>query len=116
MERKRNSQRKPPQVKQHCCTIRLARKGLLPTIKAWLRGWREHKITEFDVFFQEGLRELKRKEYNMEDKLRDLEYQPLLTISKEFWVPSVDQLMQLEAEANDVKRGYMERRMMAQWA
>jgi len=52
----------------------------------------------------------------MEDKLRDLEYQPLLTISKEFWVPSVDQLMQLEAEANDVRRGYMERRMMAQWA
>jgi len=84
--------------------------------QAWLRGWREHKITEFDVFFQEGLRELKRKEYSLEDELRGLEYQPLVTISKEFWVPSAAQLLILEAEASDVRRGYLERSMMAQWA
>jgi hypothetical protein len=95
---------------------KVGKEGVITNYQAWLRGWREHKITEFNVFFQEGLRELKRKEYNMEDELQDLEYQPLVTISKEFWVLSVEQLMQLEAKTNDVRRGYMERRMMAQWA
>jgi hypothetical protein len=95
---------------------KVGKEGVITNYQAWLRGWREHKITEFDMFFQEGLRELKRKQYNMEDELRDLEYQPLATILKEFWVPSVDQLMQLEAETNDVRRGHMERQMMAQCA
>lgn len=95
---------------------KVGKEGVITNYQAWLRGWREHKITEFDVFFQEGLRELKRREYSMEDELQGLEYQPLMTISKEFWVPSVDQLKMLEAETNDVRRGYMERSMMAQWA
>jgi hypothetical protein len=68
---------------------KVGKEGVITNYQAWLRGWREHKITEFDVFFQEGLRELKRREYSMEDELQGLEYQPLMTISKEFWVPSV---------------------------
>jgi hypothetical protein len=95
---------------------KVGKEGVITNYQAWLRGWREHKITEFDVFFQEGLRELKQKEYSMEDELQGLEYLPLMAISKEFWVPSVDPLMILEAEVNDVRRGYMERSMMAQWA
>jgi hypothetical protein len=34
--------------------------GIITSYQAWLQGWREHKITEFDVIFQEGLRELRR--------------------------------------------------------
>jgi hypothetical protein len=39
-----------------------------------------------------------------------------VTISKEFWVPTAAQLSALENEPNNVRRGYMERRMMAEWA
>jgi hypothetical protein len=48
---------------------KVGKEVVVTSYQAWLRGWREHKITEFDVFFQEGLRELKRKEYSLEDEL-----------------------------------------------
>ncbi len=38
---------------------KVGKEGVITNYQAWLRGWREHKITEFDVIFQEGLRELK---------------------------------------------------------
>jgi hypothetical protein len=95
---------------------KVGKEGVMTNYQAWLRGWREHKITEFDVFFQEGLRELKCKTYDLEDELQGLEYRPLVTISKEFWVPMAAQLSALENEPNDVRRGYMECRMMAGWA
>jgi hypothetical protein len=77
---------------------KIDKEGVITNYQAWLRGWREHKITEFDVFFQEGLRELKQKEYDLEEELKGLEYQPLVTISKEFWVPSTGKILVLEAE------------------
>jgi hypothetical protein len=40
---------------------KVGKEGVVTNYQAWLQGWREHKITEFDVFFQESLRELKRK-------------------------------------------------------
>jgi len=95
---------------------KVGKEGIMTNYQAWLRGWREHKITDFDVFFQEGLRELKRKTYDLEDELQGLEYRPLVTISKEFWVPTAAQLSVLENKPSDVRRGYMERRMMAEWA
>jgi hypothetical protein len=95
---------------------KVGKEGVVTNYQAWLRSWREHKITEFDVFFQEGLRELKRKTYDLEEELKGLEYQPLVTISKEFWLPTTVQLALLEKESNDVRRGYMERSMMAEWA
>jgi hypothetical protein len=39
---------------------KVGKEGVVTNYQSWLRGWREHKITEFDVIFQEGLRELKR--------------------------------------------------------
>jgi hypothetical protein len=45
-----------------------------------------------------------------------LDYHPLVTISKEFWVPVDKQLESLEEEQNNVCRSYMERGMMAKWA
>jgi len=95
---------------------KVGKEGIVTNCEAWLRGWREHKITEFDVFFQEGLRELKRKEFNLEEEFQGLEYQPVATISKEFWVPTREELRKLEAETNDVRRSYKEHRMMAEWA
>jgi hypothetical protein len=61
-----------------------------------LRGWREHKITEFDVIFQEGLRELKIKESNLEIELLGLQYQLLVTISEELWAPTEEKHEELE--------------------
>ncbi|MFO0446187.1 MAG: hypothetical protein ACK51L_00815 [bacterium] len=34
---------------------KVGKEGVVTNYQAWLRSWREHKITEFDVFFQEGL-------------------------------------------------------------
>jgi hypothetical protein len=34
---------------------KVGKEGVVTNYQAWLRGWREHKITEFDVSFQEGL-------------------------------------------------------------
>jgi hypothetical protein len=95
---------------------KVGKEGVITNYQAWLRSWREHKITEFDVFFQEGLRDLTRKKFDLDDELKGLDYQPLVTISKEFWVPNEKQQDLLEEEKNDVKRGYMERSMMAEWA
>ena len=37
-------------------------------------------------------------------------------ISKDFWVPTEDQINDLTAQADPTLRGYIERRMMADWA
>jgi hypothetical protein len=95
---------------------KVGKDGAITNFLAWLRGWKEHKITEYDVFFQEGLREYKREPYDMTATLQNLQYQLLLTISKEFWVPSARQIMELDAETNATRKGYLERRMMAEWA
>jgi hypothetical protein len=63
---------------------KVGKDGALMNFQAWLRGWKEHKITEYDVFFKEGLREYKREPYDMATALQNLEYQLLLTISKAF--------------------------------
>jgi hypothetical protein len=34
---------------------KVGKEGIVTNYQSWLRGWREHKITEFDVIFQEGL-------------------------------------------------------------
>jgi predicted nucleic acid-binding Zn-ribbon protein len=92
---------------------KVGKEGVVTNYQAWLRGWREHKITEFDIIFQEGLRE---KEFDLEAELQSLEYQPMVTILKEFSIPTREGLRELEAETNDVRRSYKERRTMAEWA
>jgi hypothetical protein len=112
---KKQQQIKKTSSKTTLLYYKVGKDVVVTNYQAWLRGWREHKITEFDVFFQEGLRELKHKQYNLDDKLQGLRYHTLVTISKEFWVPTDHQLELLEDEANDVQRGYLERSMMADW-
>jgi len=114
--KKQQQATKKPSSKTSLLYYKVGKEGVVTNYQAWLRGWREHKITEFDVFFQEGLRELKRKEFDLEEELQGLEYQPMVTISKEFWVPTSEELRELDAETNDIRRNYKERRMMAEWA
>jgi hypothetical protein len=95
---------------------KVGKDGVITNFQAWLRGWKEHKITEYDVYFQEGLRDYKRELYDLDKELQELEYQPMVTISEDFWVPTAMQLVELEAETNVTRRGYNERRMMAEWA
>jgi hypothetical protein len=96
--------------------IKWAKKVELATIKHGYKAGGNIKINEFDVFFQEGLRDLKCKKYDLKDELQGFEYQPLVVILREFCVPAEEQLFSLEAETNDVRRGYMERSMMEEWA
>ncbi len=95
---------------------KVGKDGAVTNFQVWLRGRKEHKITEYDLFFQEGLRKYKREPNDMAAALQNLEYQPLLTISKDFWVPTRSQIIKLDAEMNTTRKGYMERRMMAEWA
>jgi hypothetical protein len=95
---------------------KVGKDGAVTNFQAWLRGWKENKITEYDVFFQVGLREYKREPYDVAMALQNLEYQLLLTMSKDFWVPTARQIAELDAETNATRKGYMERRMMTEWA
>jgi hypothetical protein len=67
---------------------KVGKDGVVTNFQAWLRGWKEHKICENDVSFQEGLRQYKRTKYDLDKELRHLEYQPLVMISEDFWVPT----------------------------
>jgi hypothetical protein len=87
---------------------KVGKDGVITNFQSWLRGWKEHKIIEFDVYFQEGLREYKRERYNLDVELRHLEYEPLMTISKDFWVPTPDEMVELEAETKSTRRGFLE--------
>jgi hypothetical protein len=67
--------------------------GVVTDFQEWLRGWKEHKITEYDNNFQECLHQYKRKEYdlaqeyNRAQQLSGLKYQPLVISLKVFGCP-----------------------------
>ena len=75
-----------------------------------------NEINEYDVSFQEAFGTYQPERYDLEDELKQLEYIPLVMISKDFWVPTADQINDLAAQADPTLRGYMERHMMADWA
>jgi hypothetical protein len=95
---------------------KVGKDGVVTNLQAWLRGWKETKINEYDVSFQEALRTYQRERYDLEDELKQLEYIPLVMISKDFWVPTAEQIDDLAVQADPTLHGYMERRMMADWA
>jgi hypothetical protein len=64
---------------------KVGKDGVITNLQAWLRGWKETKINEYDVSFQEALRTYQREKYDLEDELKQLEYIPLVMISKDFW-------------------------------
>jgi hypothetical protein len=66
--------------------------------------------------FRECLCQYKKEEYNLDQEMCGLDYLPLVTISKDFWVPTACQLTELEAESNATGHGYIKRRMMVEWA
>ena len=95
---------------------RVGKDRVITNLQAWIRGWKETKINQYDVSFQEALRTYQREQYDLEEELKQLEYIPLIMISKDFWVPTEDQINDLTAQADPTLRGYTERRMMADWA
>jgi hypothetical protein len=96
--------------------FRVGKNGTETNILEWLRNWKKYKITEFPAEYREVLREFKRKEYDMEDELARLEYQAMLPVTKDHWVPSAEEITELSAITNDVLRGYQERTLFALWA
>lgn len=51
------------------------------------RSWKDYKITKFDAEYRDAMREFKKKEYNMEDELKELQYEPeiLRLLDREFF-------------------------------
>jgi hypothetical protein len=64
--------------------------GVVANLQAWLRGWKETKINEYDVSYQEAMCTYQHERYDLKDELRQLEYLPLVMISKDFWVPNAN--------------------------
>ena len=52
----------------------------------------------------------------MEAELASLQNEPLLPISKDYWIPAPTEIAMLAAEVDKVRRGYLERHMLTQWA
>jgi hypothetical protein len=95
---------------------KVGKDGVVTNLQPWLCRWKETKINEFDVSFQEALRTYQREQYNLEDELKQLEYIPLVMVSKDFWVPTANQITELAAQPDLTLRRYMECRMMVDWA
>ncbi len=56
------------------------------------------------------------KEYDMEDELAKLEYQAVLPVTKDHWVPTAEEVAELSAMTKDVLCRYRERALFALWA
>ena len=95
---------------------RVGKNGTETNFLQWFKSWKDYKITEFDAEYRDALRELKRKEYNIEDELKVLQYEPEIPITKDYWTPDAGELTLLTQEPDATTRGYLEKSMFADWA
>ena len=95
---------------------RVGKNGTETNFLDWFRSWKDYKITEYAAEYRETLREFKRKDYDMDKELASLTNEPVLPISKDYWVPSATEIALLAAEPSDVRRGYLERQLSSTWA
>ena len=95
--------------------FRIGKNGTERNILEWLRNWKEYKITEFPAEYREVLREMERKKYDMEEELARLVYQAVMPVTKDNWVPTVDEITELSNVTNEITRGYRERVIFASW-
>jgi hypothetical protein len=86
---------------------RVGKNGTETNFLQWFRSWKDYKITEFDAEYRDALREFKRKEYNIEDELKVLLYEPEIPITKDYWTPDADEVALLTKEADATARGYL---------
>jgi hypothetical protein len=117
-KKKPNQAVKPQTTKKVMCTLYycVGKNGMETIFLDWFRSWKDYKIMEFAVEYCETLCELKRKQYNMDAELAMLQNEPILPISKDYWILTGDEIAMLAAEANDICRGYLERGMFSQLA
>ena len=94
----------------------MGKNGTETNFLQWFRSWKDYKITEFDAECRDALREFKRKEYNIEDELKVLQYEPEIPITKDYWTLDADEVALLTKEADATARGYLEKSMFADWA
>jgi hypothetical protein len=95
---------------------RIGKNGTETNFLDWFRSWKDYNITEYAAEYRETLREFKRKDYDMDKELAALTNEPILPISKDYWVPSATEIALLAAESSDVRRGYLERQLFSTWA
>ena len=95
---------------------RVGKNGTETNFLDWFRSWKDYKISEFPAENRELLHDFKRKQYNMEAELALLQNEPLLPIPKDYWILAPTEIAMLAAEVDKVRRGYLEHRMLTQWA
>ena len=67
---------------------RVGENGMETNFLDWFISWKDYKITEFPAEYCEIQHDFKRKEYNIEAELASLQNEPLLPISKDYWIPA----------------------------
>ena len=82
---------------------RVGRNGTETNFLDWFRSWKDYKITEFAAEYRKTLRAFERKEYNMQPELDQYQNEPLLPISKDYWVPSALEIAMLTAEPDEIR-------------
>ena len=72
-DKNRAKQAVKPQGNNHTGVLyyRVGKNGTETNFLQWFRSWKDYKITEFDAEYRDALREFKRKEYKIEDELKD---------------------------------------------
>jgi hypothetical protein len=95
---------------------RVGKNGTETNFLQWFKSWKGHKSTVFDAEYRDALREFKRKECNIEDELKVLQYEPEIPIKKDSWTPDADEIALLTKEADATARGYLEKSMFASLA
>jgi hypothetical protein len=78
---------------------RIGKNGTETNFLDWFRSWKDYKIA---AEYRETLREFKRKDYDMDAELATLTNEPILPISKDYWVPTAAEIALLAAETNEV--------------
>jgi hypothetical protein len=70
---------------------KVSKEGVVTIYQSWLWGKREHKKNRIWCVLSRGVERAKAQEYNLDDELKGRDYQPLVTILKEVWVPTEEQ-------------------------
>ncbi len=71
---------------------RAGKNGTETNVLQLFRSWKDYRIIEFDAKYKDALREIKRKEYNIEVELKVLQYEPEIPITKDYWTPDADEV------------------------
>ena len=80
----------------------------------WLRSWKQWKMGGYSPEFLQSLTDFVRIKYDIEDLVKEMDYEPEVPTTKDFWTPSVIERAELATLEGD-DRTWREREMLQTW-